>query len=57
MRGDFDEDEYDDEDDICQRCNGEGCYHDCGEDTCCCDERDTDDLVTCEDCNGTGVIL
>ena len=36
-----------DDDDICQRCSGEGCYHDCGDDTCCCAEEDSDDLVEC----------
>lgn len=50
------EDVYDsDEDDTCQRCGGEGGYHDCGEDTCCCEDPDgLEDWVTCEDCNGTG---
>ena len=52
------EDAYDVEsdDDTCQRCGGEGCYHDCGDDTCCCaDTEGPEDLVTCPDCQGSGV--
>jgi hypothetical protein len=48
--------DYIDADDTCQRCDGDGGYHDCGEDTCCCalgDDPDPD-WVTCEDCGGTG---
>jgi hypothetical protein len=51
------EDYYDleSDDDVCQRCSGEGYYHDCGEDTCCCgDDPDDADIVTCPDCGGTG---
>ena len=40
----------------CPRCEGEGCYHDCGEDTCCCANPDEDDLIMCEECNGTGYL-
>ena len=47
-------DEFPSDDDTCQRCEGEGCYHDCGDDTCCCMEEDSDDLATCPDCGGTG---
>lgn len=51
------EDCYDEpsDDDVCQRCAGEGCYHDCGEDTCYCPDPESSDLVPCEDCSGTGV--
>lgn len=44
----------DDEGEACWSCRGDGYYHDCGEDTCCCAHPDEDDLVTCSDCNGTG---
>ena len=46
-----------DGDDTCQRCGGEGGYHDCGEDTCCCSDcgyDDEDTWVECDDCGGTG---
>lgn len=45
------------DDDTCQRCGGEGGYHDCGEDTCCCADPGGPgdaDWIDCEDCNGTG---
>ena len=53
------EDYYDVEsdDDTCQRCSGLGSYHDCGEDTCCCEDTDDPaDLVTCPDCSGEGIM-
>jgi hypothetical protein len=48
-----------DDDDTCDRCDGQGGYHDCGEDTCCCADPDdaySEDWIDCEDCDGTGVI-
>ena len=49
-----------DEDRTCQRCGGDGGFHDCGEDTCCCDPASSGDLedpdwVVCPSCGGTGV--
>ena len=38
----------------CYFCHGEGFYHDCGEDTCCCAHPEDDDLFECEECGGTG---
>lgn len=52
------EDYYDAEsdDDVCQRCCGDGVIHDCGEDTCCCGNLDSD-CYECPDCNGKGTIF
>ena len=37
----------------CDRCEGEGGFHDCGEDCCCC--LDKDELTErCDECDGTG---
>lgn len=37
----------------CGACGGDGyCGHDCGEDTCCCD--DPEDNMRCDYCNGRG---
>lgn len=47
--------EMDDEGD-CPDCAGSGEVHDCGEDTCCCADPETQDMVTCETCGGTGVL-
>jgi hypothetical protein len=41
---------------VCDHCWGEGYYHDCGDDTCCCLHPDIDDLWPCENCNGTGYL-
>lgn len=38
----------------CFACGGEGEYHDCGEDTCCCADPETQDMYPCEECGGTG---
>jgi hypothetical protein len=43
-----------DEHEACPACDGEGFYHDCGDDTCCCANPDEDDVYTCHECNGTG---
>lgn len=43
-----------DDEEYCSRCDGNGFYHDCGEDTCCCADPEVDDLVVCPDCQGTG---
>lgn len=40
----------------CWACNGEGYYHDCGEDTCCCADPESDDLVRCAECGGRGTL-
>ena len=44
----------------CQRCGGDGGYHDCGEDTCCCDlasrwDQPDPKWVICPACRGTGL--
>jgi hypothetical protein len=38
----------------CWACGGEGYYHDCGEDTCCCLNPEEDDMFPCEECGGKG---
>jgi hypothetical protein len=46
--------DYGDEDDGCWRCHGEGGWHDCGEDSCCCGinaELINDDWVWCPECS------
>lgn len=48
---DFMEDEA-----TCDHCWGEGYYHDCGEDTCCCARPELDELWPCENCGGTGYL-
>lgn len=45
--------DYDDDDDTCQACGGEGYDPDCGEDTCCCLEP-WDDHPDCPECGGSG---
>ena len=40
----------------CWACDGEGFYHDCGEDTCCCANPEEDDLWPCDECDGTGYV-
>lgn len=51
-----DPDYYDDGDapECCWACHGEGYYHDCGDDTCCCAHPEEDDLYPCEECGGAG---
>lgn len=45
--------DYDQDDDCCPTCHGDGGWHDCGEDTCCC--LDGDELTDiCPDCGGEG---
>jgi hypothetical protein len=39
----------------CEMCNGEGGYHDCGEDCCCCDDPKEPNRL-CKHCRGTGII-
>ena len=40
----------------CWQCLGEGGWHECGEDTCCC--LDPDDITDiCEECDGEGEYL
>lgn len=44
-----------DDDHVCPDCHGEGGWHDCGEDTCCC--ADPDELTDiCQTCGGEGVM-
>lgn len=44
-----------DESESCWKCGGEGCsHHDCGEDCCCC--ADPINNITCDICNGKGVL-
>lgn len=39
--------------DVCQECGGNGGFHDCGDDTCCCE--DPYELTeTCDECGGSG---
>lgn len=38
----------------CDHCSGDGGFHDCGEDTCCCADPDDDLNEQCEQCNGHG---
>jgi hypothetical protein len=46
-------DDFDDDGTTCWACHGEGGYHDCGEDCCCCLDKD-EITETCEECGGTG---
>lgn len=39
----------------CWTCGGEGSWHDCGEDCCCC--LIPRDNVKCSTCQGRGVVL
>lgn len=44
-------------DDTCQTCGGEGGFHDCGDDTCCCADPggpSDGDWWDCPDCGGVG---
>lgn len=41
-------------DENCPRCEGDGVIHCCGEDTCCCLDPWTQDLIPCPDCGGSG---
>lgn len=37
----------------CYKCMGEGGWHDCGEDCCCC--LDPEEIThVCDECHGTG---
>lgn len=52
-------DDLDDDDLTCPSCGGEGGYHDCGEDVCCCADPGGDedeDWFVCEACGGSGVL-
>jgi hypothetical protein len=51
------DDPYDWEyEEVCGSCYGEGYYHDCGEDTCCCADPDDDELWACDECGGSGYL-
>lgn len=41
----------------CWQCFGEGGFHDCGEDCCCCLEPELDLNETCDECHGEGGYL
>jgi hypothetical protein len=45
--------EYEEE---CEACGGEGYYHDCGDDICCCAAPHEDDIFPCQDCGGSGYL-
>jgi hypothetical protein len=49
-------DAYESDPETCGACDGEGYYHDCGEDTCCCLNPEEDDCFPCEECGGTGYL-
>jgi hypothetical protein len=49
-------DAYESDPECCWSCHGEGYYHDCGEDTCCCLNPEEDDCFPCEECGGTGEV-
>ena len=40
----------------CWQCHGEGGFHECGEDTCCCLDKE-EITVDCEECHGEGGYL
>lgn len=40
---------------ICPDCHGEGEWHDCGEDTCCCLNPEPNEY--CEHCDGEGWVF
>jgi hypothetical protein len=50
----------DDEPESCWHCEGEGGYHECGEDCCCCLDNeggpDDQDWYPCPECGGTGYL-
>ena len=53
------DDPYEDEPECCWSCHGEGGFHDCGEDTCCCadpEDVESDDWCWCDECGGSGYI-
>lgn len=49
-------DDDDGEPECCWACHGEGFYHDCGDDTCCCANPEEDDIFPCEECGGSGEV-
>ncbi len=45
--------EWDDDDDGCWQCHGEGGWHDCGED--CCPSLNKEEIThICPECRGSG---
>lgn len=40
----------------CWHCHGEGGFHDCGEDCCCCLDKE-EITIDCEECKGEGGYL
>lgn len=64
MENDYDAEDYDDiilcpicsaymGSESCWQCMGEGGFHDCGEDTCCCLDKE-EITETCSECHGKG---
>lgn len=49
---DYDDDDVGERPQMCNFCNGEGGWHDCGDDTCMCEDMELN--VMCPECNGTG---
>lgn len=41
------------DDESCWQCHGEGGWHDCGEDCCCCLDKE-EITEECDECGGTG---
>ena len=54
LSGPAHDDEPDDAED-CWYCHGDGGFHDCGEDTCCCLDKDEITEV-CPECGGRGLL-
>lgn len=56
MNVDDDADRYmdDEEPECCWACHGDGWFHDCGEDTCCCANPEAQYIYPCEECDGSG---
>lgn len=50
----YEEADFPEEEEACWYCMGDGGWHDCGEDVCCC--RFPQDNVGCPECGGTGFI-
>lgn len=46
--------DVDDFDEDCGVCGGSGYVHDCGEDTCCCADPESQDMEQCPWCGGEG---
>lgn len=49
------DDDGDDDGQTCWYCHGEGGFHDCGEDSCCCLDKE-EITETCPECGGSGIL-